>query len=424
MGERMQEIALLLVGANVAVAMWLLFRRDARWAVVAWTFALFLTPVYVSFSLRGVALTILDVVVIVALAAGAPGVRLRWSVADTLVVAAFGSIGAALAFGGEWGHAQYTLISWLLPYAWGRVATARVGLEWVAACISVFAIIAAALAAIEFVTLQNLFVQLPGVGGAMWTGLQFRGGLLRAEGAFGHSISLGSALALSAPFLFATRWRWGVKLAGFVVIASGTAATLSRIGLIGLLLGVVCTALFLHGFVTRRQRIALSVTALVVTLAALPSLSQVFDDAGDEASGSAAYRADLVPLIAEMRWIGISEARQVTASGEDYFGAFRSIDSALILTGLRHGLIPLAILCALLVVCCWSVAVGRGTPASVGIVAQIPALATVALITQYAPMLWFVAGVAASAYSLNPRHGRLGVARDAGVGSNTPLGAV
>jgi hypothetical protein len=37
---------------------------------------------------------------------------------------------------------------------------------------------------------------------------------------------------------------------------------------------------------------------------------------------------------------------------------------------------------------------GRATAPTVAVVAQIPALATVALITQYSTLLWFVAGLA------------------------------
>ena len=55
----------------------------------------------------------------------------------------------------------------------------------------------------------------------------------------------------------------------------------------------------------------------------------------------------------------------------------------------------------MLAICVVVVLAGRGSPAAVAVASQIPALATVALITQYFPFLWFVAGVAVSSYSVD-----------------------
>ncbi len=416
-GDPLRLLALLLIGLNVLLALWLLFRRDARWAVVLWTIALFFAPVYVNVSLQGIALTVLDVVTIVAIVGCWPSVRLRWSVVDTLAVAAFGAIVVGLLFGGVWGHVQYTVFSWLLPYIWGRIAIAAAGSDFVVSCIAVIAVVAASLAIVEFATGVNIFVLIPGVQGAMWTNLQYRGGLLRAEGAFGHSISLGSSLAISSAFVLVTTWRWWWKAGALAIVTTAIVMTLSRIGLVGLLLVIALSVVFLGRYIRIGQRVAAVGLSLVALVAAVPFISTVFDDAGDEAAGSAEYRADLLPLVGDMNAIGVSDARRVDATGVDYFGGFQSIDSALILTGLRHGFVPLAILVLMLAVCVWVVVTGRGSPAAVAIVSQIPALATVALITQYAPFLWFVAGIAVSSYSLAWRrdgaHGEAPVLDDA-----------
>lgn len=399
-GDPLRLLALLLIAANLGLALWLLFRRDARWAMLLWTAVLFFTPVYLSFTVQGIALTVLDIVTIVSLAAARPDRRLQWSVIDTLVVAAFACLFAGLLFGGVPGHVQYATISWLLPYAWGRIVVAQVGLDWVGSCISVAAVVAALLAIVEFLTDTNLFVLIPGVDGAMWTGLQYRGGLLRAEGAFGHSISLGSSLAISTAFLLSVKWRFAWKAIAFVIVTTGAVMTFSRIGLVGILLVVAFSILFLGQYIRPMHRAVVSVMTAVALLIALPMIADVFDDAGEEAAGSAEYRADLIPLIGKMAWLGISPAREVSADGVDYYAGYRSIDSALILTGLRHGLVPLLILLVALAVCAWVVFTGKGSPASVAVLSQIPALATVALITQYAQFLWFVAGVAVASYRL------------------------
>lgn len=412
-GNPLRSIALLLIAVNVGLALWIIFRRDARWAMALWAVVLFFTPVYITFSVQGVALTILDAVTILALASGVQARGLRWSIVDTLMVAAFVAIVAGLAFGAVSGHVTYTVLSWLLPYAWGRVVVVRVGFDWVARCLSAAAVIAAALAIVEFAVGTNIFVSLPGVQGAMWTNLQYRGGLLRAEGAFGHSISLGSSLAISTAFLLAVRWRTAWKTAALVVVISGTVMTFSRIGMIGIVLVIVFSVLFLGRVIRRSQRILMALLVGVALLVALPFITVVFDDAGDEAAGSAEYRADLYPLLFKMAQIGMSPSREVAADGTDRFAGFRSIDSALILTGLRHGALPLAIFLVMLAVCAWVVLSGRGNAAAVAVLCQVPALATVALITQYAQFVWFAAGVAVASYSVDRDRGRSGGATGA-----------
>lgn len=399
-GNPLTTVAVLLIAANAGLALWLLYRRDSRWAVALWAAALFFTPVYVNFSIQSITLTVLDILTIASLAACAPQSKLRWTVIDTLVVGAFVSIFLGLLFGGVPGHVQYSVLSWLLPYAWGRVAFAQVGMEWIAICISVGAVGASVLAIAEFLSGSNLYVTLPGVAGEMWTSLQYRGGLLRAEGAFGHSISLGSSLAVSSAFLLATPWRLWVKATAFAIVTTAVVMTFSRIGLVGLVLVVVFAALFLGRYIRPAHRIAVSCVTLIATAVAMPLISTVFDDAGEEAAGSAEYRADLLPLVRQMVYIGVTPAREVSADGIDYYGGFQSIDSALILTGLRHGLIPLALFVVMLAVCAAVVFSGRGNPAAVAVLSQLPALATVALITQYAQFLWFVAGVAVAACSV------------------------
>ncbi len=401
LSDPLRLMAMLVIGANVALALWILFRGQPRWAVVAWAVALFFTPVYVNVSLQGLTLTLLDLVTIAAVVSLWPGTRMRWSIVDTLVVAALVALVVGLAFGGVPGHLQYTVVSWFLPYLWGRIALARVGAAFVGTCISVAAVAASVLVIVEFLSGRNFFVQLPGVAGAMWTNLQYRGGLLRAEGAFGHSISLGSSLAIASAFVLACTWRWWVKTGALLLASTAIVMTLSRIGLVGFVLVMVLSVIFLGHYIRAAHRAAAAAILAVLAALALPFISTVFDDAGDEAAGSANYRADLLPLIGEMNLIGVSDARRVLATGEDYFGSFRSIDSALILTGLRHGYLPLLIFIAMLAICVIVVLTGRGSPAAVAVASQIPALATVALITQYSPFLWFVAGVAVSSYSVD-----------------------
>ena len=101
-----------------------------------------------------------------------------------------------------------------------------------------------------------------------------------------------------------------------------------------------------------------------------------------------------------MRALGITTSWTVLPTGETYYGSFQSIDSELVLTGLRFGILPLLALVVAIVACVLGLLRGRATPAAVAVAAQIPAFATVALITQYGYLAWFLAGVAVTSYKL------------------------
>ena len=130
-----------------------------------------------------------------------------------LVLAAF------LFRGSTWGHVLIVLFGWFVPYVWGRFVLVRVEPEWLYACIAVVATAAAVLGIIEFSTGFNPFVGIVMPNGAWrtWHELQPRGGFVRAEGAFGHSIAFASALAMSSVFVIVTRWPVLARLACLTV---------------------------------------------------------------------------------------------------------------------------------------------------------------------------------------------------------------
>ncbi|WNB85071.1 hypothetical protein [Cellulomonas sp. ATA003] len=64
------------------------------------------------------------------------------------------------------------------------------------------------------------------------------------------------------------------------------------------------------------------------------------------------------------------------------------------LFALNYGWLPLAIVCALLVGAIVLTVTRRATAPTIALAAQVPAVMTVALITQYGMFLWFVAGLA------------------------------
>ena len=159
-------------------------------------------------------------------------------------------------------------------------------------------------------------------------------------------------------------------------------------------LGLGLSIVFLQDGLTARVRAAATGAVAVVGLTLVPLVTATFAAAGSEQSRSAEYRLHLTSLIGRIDLIGLSGAAQRLSDGRLAFGAFKSIDSELILLGLTYGGVALGLTVVLLAVACIAVLLGRATAPTIAIAAQIPSLATVALITQYSAFVWFVAGLA------------------------------
>ncbi len=390
------------LGVVLAVLVFLVLRTSAKLALAFWLAIMGLVPVWVgvAFGFGGnFFLPLASVAAILVVASLLPLRGVRLSISDGLVVLLI-VVGATALLTDDSGIALsflFTLTAYFtVGYILGRTAPARIDLGWLYGAIGVTFTIVAGLAILEFATRWNLFVNLPANNSAYlaWGQLQERAGLLRAEGAFGHSIALGSAFAIAIPLTIASRFRFPIRGAMVLVMLAATVVTFSRIGMIGALLGLVLSVLFLRESFPQRMRIVLATIVTIVSLGLFPIVATVFNDAGTEASGSAAYRGDLLSLLGDMNLVGLSDSARRAADGQVYFGTFRSIDSQLILTGLSSGTLALvAVLIALL----WALILvlrRRASAATIAFVAQVPALATVALITQYSILVGFVAGLA------------------------------
>jgi hypothetical protein len=401
-GVGVREVLLLLFGLGAMGWAWYLARTAPRLVVAGWTAVCFFVPIWVGVQ-AGVYFSAVAGATLVALAGWFTG-RLTFSSVDLLFGAFLCLVLIAFAFGGAtWGHLLIVLFGWLLPYVWGRVVLVRVPHAWLSGCIAVAATVAAVLGILEFATGFNPFLQIvtSNPGWLTWHELQLRGGFVRAEGAFGHSIAYAGALAMGSVFVITTRWPAWIRLACLAVIVTAVGLSFSRIGLVSLALTLLLAVLLLGRWIEGWVRAG--VAALLVAAAAIgvPMLWDVFTAAGDEAGGSAAYRSELIPLLGDLRPIVIAPSWAVLPTGETYYGTFQSIDSELVLTALRFGYLPLLALVAALVVCIVSLLKGRATPAAVAVAAQVPAFAAVALLTQFGFLVWFLAGVAVSSVALH-----------------------
>jgi hypothetical protein len=175
---------------------------------------------------------------------------------------------------------------------------------------------------------------------------------------------------------------------------AGAVVSFSRIGMGTAVLGILLACLFQREALTRAYRVMIIMALAVAAAAAALYVRTIFLDSGEEAVDSAAYRGDLFSLIRVMRPVGLSAQYRLSTTGEVSIGSFGSIDNAVLLFGLIYGWIPLVLLVLMMLVAIVHVLRRRATPPVIAVVAQIPALFAVALITQYAAVIWFVAGMA------------------------------
>ena len=224
--------------------------------------------------------------------------------------------------------------------------------------------------------------------------IQFRGGHARSDAAFGHPIALGGALAIAVPFIFAAPWRTSRKLASLMLISLGVLATTSRGPMTAVLLGTaLMIGLYRGKTVSVGQRRVIIVGTLVGSIVIYAALVSKLTAAGTEASRSAAYRGTLYSYV--LRDIHpISLARNVTYTNNRYlYRDFGSIDSAFIYTAVFYGWLPVVLYIASLIALGWQAVRRRAHPAAIALLAQLPVLATVAPITQYQTLLWFLGGL-------------------------------
>jgi hypothetical protein len=359
---------LLLLAALGAPRRRVVRRRAApRLVVAAWAAVCFLVPIWVGVQ-AGVYWSAVTAATIIALAAWSTD-GLTFSYVDVLVVGFVVLVVAAYLVGGStWGHVLIVLFGWLVPYAWGRVR-ARAGRRVVA----VRDAIAASRSSLPCsASSSSPPASTPSSASPCRTAHGARGttcsqGRVRPRrGAFGHSIAFASALAMSSVFVLVA------EVAGMGAARRAPCRSSPRVGdelqphRADHARDLARARLLLLGrWVGRTMRLAVVVLLVAATAVIAPLIGDVFTAAGEEAGGSAEYRSD--PREPHRRHarprhhLGLDRA----AHGETYYGTFQSIDSELVLTGLRFGSLPLLVVIAAIVACVLSLLRGRATPASV-----------------------------------------------------------
>jgi hypothetical protein len=398
-GARVDELSMLAVLAAGLVALGLLVRHRPDRALLLFVLTVCFVPYWIGRSVGPFvpAVVGLAAVLIVALVERH---EVRLHVADILLgVVVATALVSFLAGFVTLSSAYGAVVEWTVPYLLGRMVASQVPRSRIALAVAIPFVVVAGMAVVESITGTNPFHAIGASSPlhGVWGNEQVRGGVVRSEGAFGHSIALGACLAMVIPMVWAARLPAPVKLLALAVIAGGTVATLSRIGIVTAVLALVLSLLVLRDVVSTRFRVCVVAVLAAGAAIAAPYLTSVFTEAGDEASGSAAYRGDLLSLVPEMSLLGRSGASFRAADGAGGFGDFGSIDNALVLIGLQLGVLPIALLLVLGVLAVVRVMRPAPPAALVGVVASMPALTSVAFITQYTVFFWFMVGLAATA---------------------------
>ncbi len=397
---QVDSVAMLLAASAVAFVFALVVRRWPVLGLTAYIGVLMFIPTWAGVKVHFYISPTLAVGALVVVCLVSRGVG-RLAIFDLAMTLLIGTVTLALVVGAI-SLASYVAVvgSWLVPYLTGRLIGTHVEAQWVRTVIAVGIIGVAVLAIAEFATGRNIFIETfnSGTGFSIWGTLQMRGGRIRVEGAFGHSIALGATLAMCVPFVWASRLHAWVKLAGIGLIAFAASLTFSRIGMVSTAFAFLLSLMLLRRYVSPRVGRWAVGLLVVATIAAAPTVRSVFSAAGQEASASALYRGSLTSLLPAMSVFGQSGDYFRTTSGAGGFGSFDSIDSAAILIGLSFGF---AVLAYLLV---WAAvaAVGafrRRSPELVSAVSIFPALTSVAFITQFTDFFWFVVGLAVAEWA-------------------------
>ncbi|MCV7416421.1 hypothetical protein [Mycolicibacterium litorale] len=339
-----------------------------------------------------------------------PGALLRavrggnYAVVAVLSIGLF--VGLLVALGASIpGHGFVLLAQWVPAFFVGYSLTTQVGIQFVRDTITIVFLVVALLAIVEYLADWNpYFGTAPATEQYLKLGtLQDRGGITRSEGSFAHSIALANSLALAIPMVLTSRFRPVTQATVTALIIVAIFTTFSRSGLVTAGLALAFTLWASHGKISRRTRTTVALGVLATAAVALPWVEGVFNAASQEATRSANHRLRLLELVPYLEAFGTARGYHETAGVFQWFGVV-SIDNAFLRLAVNFGW---ALGSLFLLAAAWTVfrAVNRkANSPEIALASVMPALLTVALITQFGILVWFYMGVAVATTELGRAH--------------------
>lgn len=307
------------------------------------------------------------------------------------------------------GHIFISVTQWACAYLIGRVFAQEIGLDYIYRAVAIIFTIVGVFAILEFATGINLYsLVAPGEGAqglTLNTDAQLRGGQMRVEFAFGHSIALANSLAMAVPLTLAARLPVAVKVASITIISFAVLFTISRSGMVTLVLAVALSV-----WAIRDNRLTTGAKATIAAAGALaayfaaPWLSGVLTRASDEAGRSGRYREDLLQMFPQTEAFGLADGYAEDGRGKFLWHGMESIDNAFLRIAVNFGWVPMLLVLAIFIAAVVLTLLRRATPAVVALAAITPAIFTVALIVQLGSVVFFFVGLAAAGVVAERRH--------------------
>lgn len=302
------------------------------------------------------------------------------------------------------GDVTNVMTQWLLSFVVGRLLVQRAGLPFTYRAIACIFSAAAACSIVEFFSDWNPYYGwvVDNTQYLAWGHEQDRGGIVRAEWAFGHSIALGCALAMAIPIVFNCNFKPVFRAALIAVLLGGAVVSFSRSGMISAVFALLLSLLFFSDKEKARGRLAVVLVLGSIAWFAIPKILSVFAEEGRRATISADYRITLIDLIPSMNPLGLAKGYTEPSRGEFYFQGFKSIDSTFVLLGVSFGFVIALLALVGVGWLAWRVLRRTSSAPAISVLAVVPALFTVALITQFGSIFWFFLGMLSLHDRLNP----------------------
>lgn len=264
--------------------------------------------------------------------------------------------------------------------------------------LAVAAIALSVASVVEFAFQFHPFVGLLSdtTAGAIWSPVQVRGFYARSELTLGHSIALAITLSLLMPFALARAKTAASWLLVAAMGAAGIAVTFSRTGLVCGGIAIVLSLLASKG--RMRFGVPLVVGAGVGAVGfALASFVLPTFAADEQLESSWQQRFKMLELFGRAQLIGAAGNAVPAVDGRiGYAGAsgvYLTVDNWPLILSLQYGLIAGGLVVVLLSIVVIVALRKWRSSASVALISAVPAVFSVAMITQYAAIFWLVGGL-------------------------------
>lgn len=390
------ELNIAVIGACIAFLVLQILQKSSTALLSFWMVGVALFPPWISFYIAGYRLPVAALISVACVIVGLRNSHFKRSWIDSVVASLVAITFLNSMFLNTPLHiATQALLEWAACYAAGRILFA--GADLVRICNRLGGALGW-LSCLQFLTNFNLSETWPfsiSAAGNRWATLQERGGGIRSELAFGHSIALGAVLVMLLAFGIAARGTLSAVLTVGIVL--GVLSTFSRSAIAAAVITIVISIIRSRADSVKKAA-AITLSGLAAYAVALQFLRVVTESANSvELTDSTSYREGLLSLFGTLGLSGLAPDGVPVDSGLTYRWAnFYSIDNGVLFVGLYAGAIAMILYILPPVWILLKNGLKFWSNFSTLVLAQVPFIATVAPITQYQNFFWLFIGLGIS----------------------------